>query len=41
MINDSEIYEPLVQTSERSPPGLLCALKLFQYVVASGGPGKA
>lgn len=34
MINDSEIYKPLIQTSERSSPGLLCAFKLFQYVEA-------
>lgn len=32
MINDSEIYKPLIPASERSPPGSLCALKLFQYV---------
>ena len=34
MFNDCEISEPLIQTYERSPLGLLCALKLFKYFEA-------
>lgn len=34
MFNDCEISKPLIQTSERSPPGLLGALKFFKYVEA-------
>lgn len=34
VINDCEISRPLIQTSERSSPGLLCGLKFFKYAEA-------
>lgn len=32
MFNDCEISKPLIQTSERSPPGLLGASQCFKYL---------
>lgn len=34
VINDCEISRPLIQTSERSSPGLFCGLKVFKYAEA-------